>query len=56
MAKLRHLIRYSKATEQDELELCPAIKLENRECTLDIVTWVDSDWAGCVQTRRSTSS
>ena len=50
MANLGQLVRYIKTTEHDELELCPATKLENRECTLNIETWVDSDWAGCETT------
>ena len=48
LAKLRHLIRYIKTTGHDELERCPAIKLESRESAFDIVTWVNSGWAGCV--------
>ena len=46
MANIKHLIRYLKTTEHDELELCPSIKLESRQSTFDVVTWADSEWAG----------
>ena len=54
-AKLRTLLRYLSGTKLYVLTLRPKIKLHEKMTSLDIDTYVDSDWAGCVQTRKSTS-
>jgi hypothetical protein len=48
--KLKHLARY--------LVLVPAVVLfyENQKCPQVLDTFVDSDWAGCTGTRKSTSA
>ena len=35
--------------------LCPNVILKGSNCTLDLDCYVDSDWAGCRSTRKSTS-
>ena len=53
--KLRTLLKYLSGTKFCVLTLRPKIKLHEKMTSLDIETYVDSDWAGCVQTRKSTS-
>ena len=36
-------------------ELCPKLRLSEKHSSLDVHTYVDSDWAGDPDTRRSTS-
>ena len=49
------LLRYLQGTKACVLTLRPRVKLREHMTSLDVVTYVDSDWAGCVQTRKSTS-
>ena len=55
LAKLKHLLRYIVGTKQSVLRLRPSQMLADWRCTLDIACYVDSDWAGCSRTRKSTS-
>ena len=54
LAKLKHLLKYLQGTRNYYLELHPTIRFNFNEI-MDIVTYVDSDWAGCSTTRKSTS-
>ena len=54
-AKLKHLLRYLSGTKEYAQELCPKIRLSEKHSSLDVHTYVDSDWAGDPDTRRSTS-
>ena len=54
-AKLKHLLRYLTGTKDYAQELCPKIRLSEKHSSLDVHTYVDSDWAGDPDTRRSTS-
>ena len=54
-AKLKHLLRYLSGTKEYVQELCPKIRLSEKHSSLDVHTYVDSDWAGDPDTRRSTS-
>ena len=54
-AKLKHLLRYLNGTKDYVQELCPKIRLSEKHSSLDVHTYVDSDWAGDPDTRRSTS-
>ena len=36
-------------------ELCPKLRLSEKHSSLDVHTYVDSDWAGDPDTRRATS-
>ncbi len=54
-AKLKHLMRYLSGTKNIVETLRPKIKLSQSARCIDIDTFVDSDWAGCVSTRKSTS-
>ena len=42
-------------TKEYAQELCPKIRLSEKHSSLDVHTYVDSDWAGDPDTRRSTS-
>ena len=53
-AKMRHLLRYLKGTEDYMLILEPRLTT-SAQATIEIHTFVDSDWAGCRTTRKSTS-
>ena len=54
--KLRHLVRYLAGTKDYKFSIRPTIKLyDNTPQQLDLNIYVDSDWAGCHQTRRSTT-
>ena len=55
LAKLKHLLRYIVGTKQSVLRLRPSQMRADWRCTLDIACYVDSDWAGCSRTRKSTS-
>ena len=54
-AKLKHLLRYLSGTKDYVQELCPKLRLSEKHSSLDVHTYVDSDWAGDPVSRRSTS-
>ena len=54
-AKVKMLLRYLAGSKACVLTLRPRVKLRPEMSSLDVVAYVDSDWAGCVQTRKSTS-
>ena len=54
MIRLRHLLRYLKGTQHYKFELYPRVQL-SPEVPVELTIAVDSDWAGCRTTRRSTS-
>ena len=51
--KLKHLLRYIRGTTHYKQNIRPAVKLT--QTTHDLNVYVDSDWAGCVETRKSTT-
>ena len=51
--KLKHLLRYIKGTTHYKQIIRPTVKLT--QTTYDLNIYVDSDWAGCVETRKSTT-
>ena len=51
ITKVKCLLR----TKDHCQRLCPNVTLESSNCTLDLDCYVDSDWAGCRRTRKSTS-
>ena len=53
VARLKHLLRYLIGTKMCVLRLRPSYQLSDGKCSLDV--YVDSDWAGCSKTRKSTS-
>ena len=53
-AKLRHLLRYLKGTEDYQLVIEPRV-IPARDACIELHCYVDSDWAGCRTTRKSTS-
>ena len=53
-AKLRHLPRYLKGTQDYHLVLQPKL-ITNPQAPTELHCFVDSDWAGCRTTRKSTS-
>ena len=53
-AKLKHLLRYLKGTHDLVTHLRPAANF-SLGGSLDLLAYTDSDWAGCVQTRKSTT-
>ena len=55
VAKCKHLLRYLIGTRMCVLRLRPSYQLANGNCAVDINVYVDSDWAGCSKTRKSTS-
>ena len=52
--KLKHLLRYTKGTQHYKQVIRPTVKIPPRT-TPDLNVYVDSDWAGCPTTRKSTS-
>ena len=52
--KLKHLLRYIKGTKDYKQIIRPAVKLPAKAIP-DINVYVDSDWAGCPTTRKSTT-
>ena len=55
VAKLKHLLRYLNGTKMCVLRMRPSYQLSDGNCSLDVNVYVDSDWAGCSKTRKSTS-
>ena len=55
ITKVKHLLRYIAGTKDHCQRLCPNVTLESSNCTLDLDCYVDSDWAGCRSTRKSTN-
>ena len=54
--ELKHVIRYLAGTTTYKFSIRPTIKLTAHDLTpIDLNIYVDSDWAGCHQTRKSTS-
>ena len=51
--KLKHLLRYIRGTTHYKQIIQPTVKLT--QTTHDLNVYVDSDWAGCVETRKSTT-
>ena len=54
-AKVKHLLKYLAGTKNIEQKLQPTLSLSPQHKAIDINIYVDSDWAGCHDTRRSTS-
>ena len=54
MIRLRHLLRYLKGTQHYRFAIYPRVQL-SPEVPVELKVAVDSDWAGCRTTRRSTS-
>ena len=52
--KLKHLLRYIKGTKTYKQIIRPTVKVP-ASATPDLNVYVDSDWAGCPTTRRSTT-
>ena len=53
--KLKHLLRYIKGTQHYKQYIRPTAKTPTAEAVPDIQVFVDSDWAGCATTRKSTT-
>ena len=53
--KLKHLLRYIKGTQHYKQYVRPTVKASTAEAVPDIQVFVDSDWAGCATTRKSTT-
>ena len=51
--KLKHVLRYIKRTQHYRFYVRPAVRTMDTTAKLDV--FVDSDWAGCATTRKSTS-
>eukprot|EP00438_Fugacium_kawagutii_P029652 Skav215858 [mRNA] locus=scaffold1507:85913:86695:- [translate_table: standard] len=55
VTKVKHLLRHISGTNDHCQRLCPDMMLSDSDCALDIDCFVDSDWAACRSTRKSTS-
>ena len=53
--RLRHLGRYLQGAKNYVLVLRPKLQVAGRSTPLELETYVDSDWAGCHTTRKSTT-
>ena len=51
--KLKHLLRYMRGTQHYKYYVRPTVTAT--EITPDVGVYVDSDWAGCATTRKSTT-
>ena len=54
VGRLRHLLRYLKGTLNYSLLISPKL-IPHKDAPLELDVYVDSDWAGCRTTRKSTS-
>ena len=54
-AKAKHLLKYLSGTKYFSQRLQPTLQLSPQNKAIDINIYVDSDWAGCPESRRSTS-
>ena len=54
-AKVKHLFKFLSGTKDYKQRLQPTLSLSPQHKALDVNIFVDSDWAGCHGTRRSTS-
>lgn len=54
-AKAKHLLKYLSGTKHFSQRLQPTLQLSPQHKAIDINIYVDSDWAGCPESRRSTS-
>ncbi|CAE7220981.1 RE1 [Symbiodinium natans] len=54
-AKAKHLLKYLAGTKNFSQRLQPTLQLSPQHKAIDINIYVDSDWAGCADSRRSTS-
>ena len=54
-AKLKHLVKYLSGTKTFVQQLRPNVKLSTQHKGIDINCFVDSDWAGDPDSRKSTS-
>ena len=55
LAKLKHLMRFLAGNRHSVLRLRPNETFSDWKGVMDIRCYVDSDWAGCNKTRKSTS-
>ena len=55
LAKLKHLLRFLAGNRHSVLRLRPTETVSDWKGVMDIRCYVDSDWAGCNKTRKSTS-
>ena len=54
LRKLKHLLRYLRGTQQYKMYIRPTTTPQTT-APIDINIYVDADWAGCPNTRKSTS-
>ena len=54
MSKLKHLLRYLRGTQHYKQTVHPTIAPQSIQ-TFDFNVYADADWAGCPNTRKSTS-
>ena len=55
LRKLKRLVRYLVQVPEAELHFGATEIIESNKACVSVDVYVDSDWAGCLQTRRSTS-
>ena len=52
LAKAKHLLRYLSGTQEYCTELRPKLHLHDKNTSLNVTWYTDSDWAGCTSTRK----